>query len=244
MTVIDITVDEAISTINKSSLPTVLIEGNFDLLAYDELQNIYADMGLSLMPLGGRTKVLDLFNRRTELLNSKMVVFIADKDLFVLDGVPQEFCDDKLVFTSGYSIENDLFIDGELEKILSNHEKTSYRKDLDILLGWYTLAIMRNIAGNNQKIDYHADHILTNESSFCKLETGEIISKELDDEIRKNYQKLLRGKTLLGVLMRHLSYKGRPVRHRADSLLEMVVKSNNHALLDKIFAGVAVALEV
>jgi hypothetical protein len=67
-----------------------------------------------------------------------------------------------------------------------------------------------------------------------RLEAGERFPDDLCAAIRADYKNKLRGKTLIGLLMRHLSYKGRSVRHNPGALFEMAAV-NPGPLLTRLF---------
>ena len=65
---IEISTEEAIAVIKKSSLPTVVIEGADDAIVYRKIEDI-GDGFVSLLPVGGRENVLAIFNRKAEKLS-------------------------------------------------------------------------------------------------------------------------------------------------------------------------------
>jgi hypothetical protein len=69
------------------------------------------------------------------------------------------------------------------------------------------------------------------------LRSGEVFPVDLYDKIKADYGRLLRGKSLLAILMRHLSYKGRSVRHNQRALLQNVGASRG-PLLNEMFNSV------
>ena len=48
---------------------------------------------------------------------------MADKDLWLYVGIPDEFSDDHLLFTDGHLIENDLYRDDDFERLLTAPER-------------------------------------------------------------------------------------------------------------------------
>lgn len=221
----DMTVDELIATLRRSSLPTVLTEGGEDIIVFRRMEKTFEHLGLSVMAVGGREKLLQLFLRRGEYDHDKDVAFIADRDSWVFEKIPAEFESDELIFTWGYSIENDLYSDGRVERIMSSDEALRYSEELNRYLKWYSLAISRYMSGFDQVLDIHPNEILDNEINMgaaCALKQGEVYPDDLFKKICGNYVQMLRGKSLFSLLMRHLSYSGRPVRHNHRSIIEIV----------------------
>lgn len=177
------------------------------------------------------------------------VVFIADRDLWVHVGTPDEYNSDQLILTDGHSIENDVFRDGQFMRIMDATEKEAFTKEILRFSHWYVHCItklMREKSHTNEQLATHANHILDNQETmvepYVTLEGAD--GHELYKEITDSFERLLRGKSLMEIFMRHVSYKGRRVRHRNDALLEKVAACPG-PLLNRIFerVGAAVAAE-
>ena len=234
------TAGELIEVLNRSSLPTVLVEGNDDVIVFRRLEDYFIDLGISVLPVGGRECVLEIFQRRKEIKHPKTLVFIADRDVWSISGIPAEYDSTQLIFTRGYSIENDIYIDGNFESLLFGGEQNNLNSEIDIFSKWYSLAVYRFLNGKHNKLDTHPDSIFSDpllKQGIQSLEAGETFPTDLFERIKKDYKLLIRGKSLFGLLMRQLSYKGRAVRHRHDSLIEQVAV-NRGDLLSEIFERV------
>ena len=110
---------EIISLLERSSLPiSILIEGKDDIIIYRRLEH-YLDTDVDVLGVGGRSILLSIFNKQTqgEILKNKNIIYIADKDIWFNIGIPEAYQNPKLIFTSGYSIENDIFIDYKCNEI-------------------------------------------------------------------------------------------------------------------------------
>lgn len=222
---VTLTVDEIISALQHSSLPTVIIEGKDDLLVFRGMENEFFDIGLSIMPVGGRCAVLEIFKRRFEINNLNKLAFIADQDSWIISGIPQDYLSERLLFTNGYSIENDVYIDGDLERLLNKNEHQIFLKELKLFMDWYAIAIDRFMSGVDQKLDVHPNALLDDKVERAKLmnlQADEVYPAQLRIELEKDYLYKIRGKSLIAVLMRQLSYKGRAARHNDKSILENV----------------------
>jgi hypothetical protein len=218
------TVDELIATLRKTSLPTLLVEGGDDLIVYRCFEQRLAHLGLSVMQAGGRSAVLEVFARRAEISNSVSIAFIADRDTWTNTGIPSHYVSPCLIFTNGYSIENDVYRDGNLVGLLTAAEREKFDKELEAFIEWYALALSRHLADPSFAISLRAAQVLepTQRTSLLGLRHGEVYPEDLRTELMSNHATHVRGRSLLDVLMRQLCYKGRLTKHSYRSLLEMV----------------------
>jgi hypothetical protein len=74
-------VDEIISTLKHSSVASIVVEGNDDVIVLRAIEEDLHSYGVSLIVAGGRNSVLEIFKRRSELPAGLPVVFVADRDL-------------------------------------------------------------------------------------------------------------------------------------------------------------------
>lgn len=202
-----ITVDEIIATVKRSAYPTAIIEGKDDVVVMRRLEDTFSSSGLTIIPAGGRAAVLSVFERRSEMGASAKVAFIADKDLYVVLGIPQKYNHDDLVFTDGYSIENDMFRDGELHKLIPESDRVKFDQDVSNIAKWYCLSCQRIELGSNEKVDIHPNFFLDDHSkllSAMTLKPNESFARNIHSEINGEYYKYLRGKSLFGILQRHI----------------------------------------
>jgi len=220
----EITADEVIALLKKTSLPTLVVEGSDDMIVYRRFEDSLAHIGVSVLPVGGRTKVLEVFDRRAEIPPSVRTMFIADQDTWVNSGIPAAYSDQSLIFTDGYSIENDVYRDGELWTLLQAHERPVFEAELEEFIEWYALAVSRHLLGNAQQISLHPDHVLNpiHRPALLALQPAEQYPTALRQELNADYKRLLRGKSLLALLLKHTNAKGRGVRHSDSGLFDMV----------------------
>lgn len=220
----ELTVDELLGLLKKTSLPTVIVEGDDDMIVYRRLENRLAHLGVSILPAGGRTKVLDLFRRRTEVHTSVKLAFLVDQDTWVNTGVPAEFVSPTLLSTWGYSIENDIFADGELCNLLIGPEAMRFDRDLVQFVEWYALALSRHLRGTAASLSLHPDHVLNPDqrAGLLALEPNEAYPASLRDQIARDFGRLLRGKSLFALLIRNANSRSGLPKHTDKALLEMV----------------------
>jgi len=221
--VVLVTPSEFVQTLRHSSLPTIVTEGSDDYAVFRRVEERLSELGVSLMPVGGKQTVLEIFKCRDQFRQIR-TAFIMDRDLWIFAAVPQEYADDAIIITDGYSIENDLYRDGDMEALLLANERAAFFNDLKEIVKWYSFAVRRRLDGGDVELDCHPRRVLNDagqiDPSFA-LQVGYTgPCTELCDDIREKYARLLRGKTLLSLLLKYLSHKDRAIKHSRKSLME------------------------
>lgn len=240
-----VTASEYIQTLKHSFIPTVVTEGSDDYAVFRRIEEKFSSIGLSLMPVGGKKTVLELFERRHEFSQIK-TAFIVDQDMWIFSHIPPQYDEPMLIVTDGYSIENDLYRDGEMESLLLANERTKFNRDLDQVIRWFSFAARKHIEGHDTALDYHPNQVVD--------ESGQLLA-DLPDRcgynapcpflfpaIREGYARQLRGKTLLNLLIRYLSHGRRAIKHSRKSLMETASVRNGPCMarinqrLENLFA--------
>jgi hypothetical protein len=203
-----ITPVEIAATIARSDFPSVITEGKDDVIVFRRLEEEFSDLGLTLIPAGGRRSVIEVYRLRHTLPKHARAVFIADRDLWVVGNIPDEFVSPRFLFTDGYSIENDMFRDGELSSLLTAAERRKFYEELKLTCRWYALEIARHQRGEEINVGIPPDHLidnLTEQARMLKLRDGEAFPDDLSEHILQEHAKILRGKTLFALLIRQLN---------------------------------------
>jgi hypothetical protein len=153
------------------------------------------------------------------------VIFLADRDLWVFTGVPQEFSHRKIIYTAGYSIENDLYCDGLIEDFLDRQEKQEFNSELLQLIHWYSFAVARILSGLASSIKDHPNRILDQSGNLDRTYMASIGFTEKDERIfdlvQNDYRRLLRGKNLVELIMRKLSARDRVAKFGRSQIMEI-----------------------
>lgn len=218
---LELTVDEIVDTLKRSSLTTVLVEGKDDVLLYRWMENEIGITNASFFPCGGRDKLLQVFGRRNEFSNLK-TIFVADKDAYVYINPPEDL--NEIIWTNGYSIENDLY-ERKIETLLDNDEKSMFLKSLNSFIDYYAFEIENFLEGKSYCFRNHPQHIICETKNEVKREFLESINfkdpkKEIKQDLEERYDVLIRGKSLFALLTRILSKQSRQIKHSKMSLLE------------------------
>lgn len=215
------TVDELYQLLKRSSLPTVLVEGKDDIIFYRKIEEELKEYGVDMLPAGNKDSVLALRQKIREQPISAPVVFVVDKDLWVHEFSPSEQLHD-VITTEGYSIENDLFVDGDLESLLDAAELARYRVNLEKFVRWYALALSRHINHAGFGFRTHPNKILDDEEFYraeSTLTSGEAYPIDLYNEIYGSYSLCLRGKSLFALMLRELAAKRREIKFSGKQLM-------------------------
>jgi hypothetical protein len=218
------TVEEIIALLKKTALPTVVCEGSDDLIIYRRLEDRLSHLGVSVLPAGGRKNVLQIFDRRSEIPTAVQVVFLADQDIWVNKGIPLTYSSSVLLFTDGYSIENDIYCDGNLEGLLAGAEVARFQRELNDFVEWYALALARHLNDPTRPIAMHPHQVLDPalRPKLLALEPGELYPVTTRLALLSDYKRLIRGKSLLGLLTRNTNSRPGQPNHTEKALLEMV----------------------
>lgn len=198
-----------IDTLKRSSLPTILVEGKDDFIIYRKFQEKIGVRYVSFLRCGGRNTLLKIFDRKDELDNKK-IMFVADKDLWVFSSVPEMY--NEILFTKGYSIENDLYEDGQslIQKLFNTKEEERFKLIIKEIIYWFAYEV--NKIKSNQGYDAYFSEVtilstktfdrLLNKftDNFIKNRGVENNQNETVKEIKDNFILKLRGKFIFQVL--------------------------------------------
>lgn len=220
-----LTDDELISTINHSTEPYIIIEGPDDVMIY---RWILEDIGLTayLEPRNGCDGVKKMYNRRSEIKNSK-IIYICDKDSYVYTGViPPQYSG--ILFTTGYSIENDLYQGCKLEKqLFEKKDRELFDKALNSFLKYYACELEKFLKGqevNFQKKPEAIINYLDYSLQVSLLKNYTEPSEKTIIYLKSNYDLLLRGHSLFKLVGMILRRRDRKIQYSEDALYEICYK--------------------
>ena len=222
----DITADEIVAALVRSSLPTIVVEGKDDLSIYRWIENRIGYSGC-VFPCGGRSQLLEVFERKTEYSHLR-IAFLADKDMWLFTTVPEKYSE--VIWTEGYSIENDLYAGSNLDDLLEPDEATDFNLVLGCIIEWFAFEVEQYRSGNSAETKKHPNTIVP--LGEHKISERFILSRgfcspsaETIAEIRENPKLKIRGKTLFELLTRYLSAPNRVIKHSTKALYEIGFKT-------------------
>jgi hypothetical protein len=241
------TPDEIVSVLKKTSLPSIIVEGDDEVIIYRWLEDILGTFNANVLPCGGRSALLEVFSRRHEFDKSK-TVFLADRDMWLFTSIPSNLS--SIIWTTGYSIENDLYSSSLeiIEKLLTLEEKSERDRIIRCLARWFAFEVEVYKSGNTCNINFHINHILTSDkqdlrASFLEERGFTDPSASTYQDVYENYYLKLRGKMLFQVLLFMLSSNKRKSKYSRENLLEMCLKlGDGEPYFNKIISGIRAAL--
>ena len=231
------TVEELVAALRRSALPTVLVEGQEDMRIYRWVEARLGNRAANVLPTGGRDKLLSVYERRQEFAKLP-VAFVADKDMWLFSGIPSNY--DGVIWTDGYSIENDLYAGTELENLLDAEEALEHQQTLNAIVEWFAFEVEECLAGKPFEVKIHCSRVVPfgqtqMDENFRKSRGFRPPGEEIHRQIREAYQLQLRGKQLFQMLVRFLSASDRSSKYSYDNLSEMAFKMTpSHALMNRL----------
>lgn len=130
-------VSEVVNNLSRSQLPTLVVEGHNDRQIYKWIAEILSSTGgltIDLYPAGGRVNLLEIYDRRSAFA-SLPVAFVADPDHLVLEDPTKMLKHyEDIIWTTGYSIENDLYTDGNPSSLINSNNITVYNAQLQVAI--------------------------------------------------------------------------------------------------------------
>lgn len=229
------TPDEIISAIKRSSIPTICVEGIQDKTALRLVEKLVGLNG-SILLCNGRTNLFKVWERRSELVGKK-VAFLADRDLFVFGRVPAKY--KGIIFTHGYSLENDILLTMRWRKIFTAEDSEIFDKALELSLNHYWHECkMANECGHQpvwiSTWRLFEDHI---KATFSVKPGSECCA--LYKTISSRPYRFLRGKNLLDCVHVSLSHKNRHTKFGPAQIIEISIRPSEGKYLRNILQKIS-----
>ena len=200
----------------------------------------------NVLPAGGREKLLCIYKERHEFADLP-VAFVADRDMWLFSGTPSDY--DEVIWTEGYSIENDLYAGAELENLLDSEEMQEHRQLLDAIAEWFVFEVEECLAGRPYEVKNHCNQVVPlgqkeMDENFRKSRGFRPPSAKIHQQIRDDYQFQLRGKQLFEMLVRYLSAPDRASKYSYENLSEIAFKMTPaHALMARLIQEIERTIE-
>ena len=148
------TVDELVSTLRRSKLPTVVVEGRDDMQIFRWMEDLLQIHEVDVLGVGGRSNLFAVYDRKSEFVHLP-VAFIADQDKELFTRLPAGY--EEIIWTQGYSIENDLYAgaDPSLENLMDPQEAAEHRQLLDTIIEWFTFEVEEFLNGRTPQFNHN-----------------------------------------------------------------------------------------
>jgi len=222
-----LTVDEIVSYLKRTSLPTVVVEGTDDKSIYRYIESKLDSIEVDVFNCGGRASLLEIYERRSELQQAD-IAFLADKDMWHFTEIPDKY-KQGMAFSSGYSIENDIYNKDVFESLLEQNELEEFSKLVLELSRWFAFEVTRFKRDGFSLCDVHINQI-TKGSALNQEYLNKINYVEPDanvfEGIFNSYHSSLRGKNLFQAILRFLSSSKRKSKYSRQNLIELGCKLN------------------
>ncbi len=238
---LNVTVDDWVTTLRHSHLPTVIVEGRDDMQIYQWTERRVGIQKANVLPVGGKETLLAVYRRRNEF-GHLPVAFVADKDLWLFSGIPPDYPD--IIWTEGYSIENDLYAGASLENLLNADEVEEHQQVLEAIIEWFAFEVEEHLARRPAHVATGCNRVVPPgktemDQGFRNSRGFRSPNEEIHQQIKDEYQLQLRGKTLFQVLVRFLSAPDRDAKHSTSGLYEIAVKMTSpHPLIDRLIGEI------
>lgn len=214
--------EEIFATILKSNLVNIVVEGADDIIIYRRIEaeiNSSIQVPVSLLPAGGRATLLRVYELVRDSGSDAKVLFVCDQDLWVLFGQPEQYVDNRIITTDGYSVENDMFRDFDPTLLMDASERAQFSEEMRVFSEWYCYQIAKHEISGDANIACNVTRVLS-EPLELDASVPPIKIDEWRTTILANPMRLMRGKSILALVVRRLSHSSRTVKHSGRSLLE------------------------
>ena len=205
----NMTVDDWVTTLSDPDtyLPTIIVEGENDIPIYRRIEKYIGVQDADVIQVGGRNNLLSLYERRNEFAHLP-VAFVADRDLWLFSGIPSVYPD--IIWTEGYSIENDLYAGVDLERLLNANDVDEHRQVLDSIIEWFAFEVGEHLACRPAHVATGLDRVVppgTTEmdQGFRQSRGFRLPDAKLHQQVKEAYQLQLRGRLLFEMLIRFLN---------------------------------------
>ena len=232
------TPSELVATIKRTTLPTLCVEGVQDKAALRLLQHQIRTK-CTLLCCDGRQNLFEVWLRRTEFLGRR-VSFLADKDLYVFGKVPTEYAG--IVFTYGYSLENDILSSGKCRALFDEADRNAFDTALALTAKHYWRECKAYIEHGTQPrwestFKLVADKANGSFPTICGYGGCGLYKRIVTDPCR-----YLRGKNLLDCYQYALSRRDRHARYSRESIVELSCKPRLGRRFTRLIEGIQVAM--
>ncbi len=217
---------EIVDYLGRTSLPTLLVEGPDDAVIYRWLENQLGIFSGSVLFCSGRDVLLSIYRKRDAFPHGKLA-WLADLDMWRFSSPPSDL--DGVVFTTGYSIENDLYAGSQIEALLEDDERNRHERLLSIVCRWFAFEVLEFLAGREAQVAHRIRNVV--DFNVMDIRTGFASQRGYSEPdpsfvnaMLNDYKLSLRGKTLMEVLVSHLSDSRRNAKYSYAAIVEMCLK--------------------
>ncbi len=204
----------------------MLVEGEDDAGIYRWLEHQLGIFAGNILICSGRNVLISIYQGRDSFPHGKLAWF-ADLDMWRFSTPPDDLAG--IIFTSGYSIENDLYAGSDIESLMDAAERSQHSRLLAAACRWFAFEIHEFRAGREHKCATHIKRVVDLATfdiatAFVKSRGFTESAPGLVTDLTADYKLQLRGKTLLEVLLVFLSDSSRGSKYSHRAVIEMYLK--------------------
>jgi hypothetical protein len=220
------TEEEIIAYLGRTSLPTLLVEGKDDAAIYRWLENELGGLTGSVLFCSGRDVLISIYRKRDTFPHGKLA-WLADLDMWRFISPPADL--DRIVFTTGYSIENDLYAGSQIEALLEEDERSRHSRLLSTVFRWFSFEVLEFLAGRESQVAHHVRsvvdlNVMDIRPNFASHRRYVEPDPSFVGSLLADYKLNLRGKTLMEALITYLSDSRRNPKYSYAAIIEMCLK--------------------
>lgn len=229
-------IDEIVASLKNTSLPTVLVEGRDDMTIYRWIEDRLGTQKANVLPCGNRDKLFAVYKRQTEFRHLKCA-FLADRDMWLFDTTCSKY--GSIVFTKGYSIENDVLDGSHVADLLSSSEQKAFQDTAASLSQWFAFEVQEYRAGRPYFVHVHPDQVVPPggtalDPSFLAKRGYSAVHASRARSIERHFTVRFRGKGLLDLYVRLLSGRARRSKFSKHNLLEIGTKLDSRTHMNRL----------
>ena len=122
----ELTVDELVAILRYSQLPTLVVEDPGDVCLYSWWveRHLFGNYKVDVLASGGKANLLRIYERNGEFAHVP-VVFVANRGMWLFTRIPKHY--KNIIWTQGYSVDNDLYSGACQTSVVANKEKIGHR---------------------------------------------------------------------------------------------------------------------
>jgi hypothetical protein len=214
------TPSEIIAAVKHSGLPTILVEGVQDKEALRLLDSLTGKTG-KVICCSGRETLFAVWERRAEL-TGKCIAFVADRDLYVIGRIPAEYRG--IIFTDGYSLENDMLESKRWVSLQDDDDKEHYERMTALNIDHFWVQIRAFIDKGTPPQWMSPSRLQEDNFALSQNDKQEQDKCRLYRRIAAHPIRYVRGKNMLNAVHHSLCHKGRQNKFSPRQILELCIR--------------------
>ena len=203
----DTVINELSALLRYSQVPTLVVEGRNDVRVCNMWieQRLLGTYRVDVLAAEGLQNLLRLYQRRSEFVHAP-VIFIADREMCLFSGIPEGYED--IIWTSGYSIENDIYSESKIERLIQYNPTIEYDKVKEAVIKWFAFEVEEYFNTKSQRGTPNLGELISegetelNKDFLKKYEFNRPPRNSTIKDIEENYLFSLPGKLLFQMLER------------------------------------------